>query len=103
MEENKFSFLVFLKSLEIISDKIRIGNDADIFKCKVQCGKTTTVMYCYDFFKKKWVGNKRGTINRFYIPFSQIIYTCKLKGPCAPTTKDCSMSAVFDGPAIKTP
>lgn len=25
------------------------------------------------------------------------------RGPCAPMTSDCSMSAVFDGPEIKTP
>jgi hypothetical protein len=29
--------------------------------------------------------------------------TVELRGPCAPMTSACSMSAVFEGPAMKTP
>jgi hypothetical protein len=40
---------------------------------------------------------QRGVIN-YWITKMVIVF-----GPCAPNTNDCSISAVFEGPAIKTP
>jgi|GEM_PF-1701197 len=42
---------------------------------------------------KKWL----------HAPMSSTQKTVIERGPCAPMTSDCSMSAVFDGPEINTP
>jgi hypothetical protein len=46
------------------------------------------------------------TITRYSLPLNPYSFnknTVMLLGPWAPITKDCSISAVLDGPAIKTP